>query len=166
MAGLRGGYAVVQKDLSLVLNGFLSGYFGGETGWRMLEGNVNRLASAAIIGGLSSSGRNFVSRVREINVGVRENLVAGLNALGCGPLESHTNFVLTMVSADGEHLRNWLCERKILVQAGGSFHSRYREWIRISVGNQSEVATFLDALADYDRTSSTTPCANVFYKGL
>ena len=165
MAGLRGGYAVVQKDLSRVLNGFLSGLLGGEPGWRMFEGDVNRLAGAAIIGGLSPSGQDFVRQVREQNTMARETLIAGLRSLGYGPLESHTNFVLALMGVDGEHLRNWLCGRKVLVQTGGSFHARYSDWIRISVGDRSEVETFLEVLAGYDRTSPASPCFNVFYKG-
>ena len=165
MAGLRGGYAIVRKDLSLILNGFLSGYFGGEPGWRMFEGNVNRLAGAAIAAALSPTGQDFVRQVRELNAGVREALIAGLNSLGYTPLESHTSFVFALMNGDGEHLRNWLCDRKILVQSGGSFHSRYGDWIRISVGDQAEVETFLGILAGYDKTSPVSSCFNVFYKG-
>jgi histidinol-phosphate aminotransferase len=166
MAGLRCGYAILGEDLALVLNGFLSGYLGGEPGWRMFEGNINRLACAAIIGSISSSGQDFVARVRQQNHEVRQSLIAGLSSLGYSPLESHTNFLLVDVGVDGERLRTWLCSRNILVQAAGSFHPRYTDWIRVSVGDQSEIDTFLDVLAGYDPSSSAPSCFKVFYMGI
>jgi histidinol-phosphate aminotransferase len=166
MAGLRGGYAVAHRDLVHVLNGDASGFFGGDCGWRMFECDVNRLATAAILGSLSPSGQNFVAQVRQQNAEMRQRLSAGLRSLGYTPLESHTNFLLVKVGIEGERTRTWLCNRKILIQAAGSFHPRYGDWIRVSVGDQSEVDTLLAALRGFDPSSQSPPCFAVFYMGI
>jgi histidinol-phosphate aminotransferase len=166
LAGLRGGYAVAHEDLVRVLNGDAGGTFGGDPGWRMSEGNVNRLATAAILGSLSASGQNFVAQVRQQNAEMRELLSAGLRSLGYTPLESHTNFLLVKVGMEGERMRNWLCNRNILIQAAGSFHPRYRDWIRVSVGDQSELDTLLAALKGFDPSFQSPPCFPVFYMGI
>lgn len=166
LAGLRGGYAVARKDLVGVLNGDSSGFFGGDPGWRMFECDVNRLATAAILGSLSPSGQDFVAQVRGQNAEMRQLLSAGLRPLGYTPLESHTNFLLVNVGIEGERMRNWLCSRNILVQAAGSFHPRYENWIRVSVGGQSEVDTLLAALREFDPSFHPPPCFAVFYMGI
>ncbi len=166
MAGLRGGYAVAHQALVNVLNGDSSGFFGGDPGWRMFECDVNRLVTAAMLGGLSPSGQDFVAHVRQQNAEMRQGLAAGLRSLGYTPLDSHTNFLLVNVGMDGERLRSWLCSRNILIQAGGSFHPRYADWIRVSVGDQSEVDTLLAALRNFDPASQLTPCFAVFYMGI
>ena len=166
MAGLRGGYAVARDDLVLALNGALSGYFGGPTGWRMFEGNLNRLATAAILGSLSPSSQTFVDQVRQGNAEMRQLLAAGLLSLGYAPLESHTNFLMVKIGTDGERMRNWLGNRNILIQAGGSFHPRYKEWVRVSIGNREEIETLLDTLPDFDPASQSPACFPVFYMGI
>jgi histidinol-phosphate aminotransferase len=166
MAGLRGGYAVTHEALARALNGALSGYFGGDPGWRMFEGNINRLATAALLGSLSASGQAFVDQIRQQNAEMRQLLSAGMVSLGYAPLESHANFLLVRVGVDGEHMRRWLCDRGILVQAAGSFHPRYREWIRVSVGNQTELETFLDVLGGFDSSARSPACFAVFYMGI
>ena len=166
MAGLRGGYAVAQQTLVNVLNGDSSGFFGGDPGWRMFECDVNRLATAAILGSLSPPGQDFVAHVRQQNAEMRQLLSAGLRSLGYAPLDSHTNFLLVNVGMDGERMRSWLCNRNILVQAGGSFHPRYADWIRVSVGDQSELDTLLTALRDFGPSAQPPPCFAVFYMGI
>ncbi len=166
MAGLRGGYAVAHKDLVHVLNGDASGFFGGDCGWRMFECDVNRLATAAILGSLSPSGQDFVAQVRQQNAEMRQWISAELRSLGYTPLESHTNFLLVKVGVDGERMRRWLCNRNILVQAAGSFHPRYGDWIRVSIGDRSELDALLAALGDFDPSSQPPPCFPVFYMGI
>ncbi len=166
LAGLRGGYAVAHQDLIPVLDGYLSGFFGGDPGWRMFEGNVNRLATAAILGSLSPTSQAFLAEVRQENAAMRQALSSGLLSLGYTPLESHANFLLVNVGGDGERMRNWLCNRDILIQAGGSFHPRYRDWIRVSVGDQSEVETLLEVLAGFNSSSQAPACFSVFYMGI
>jgi len=166
MAGLRAGYAVGNEDLILVLNGFLSGYLGGDVGWRMFEGNVNRIAGAAAEASLTEEGFTFLTSVREQNALLRAYLAESLVGLGFEPLPSEGNFLLVPVGSDGENLRRWLCSRRILVQAGASFHPRYLESIRVSVGTQQELDAFLDALSGYDPSLSHPSCFRVFYHGI
>jgi len=166
LAGLRVGYVVGHEDLILLLNGFLGGYLGGDMGWRMFEGNVNRMATAASQGSLTSKGLAHIDSVREQNAALREHLAQELDRLGYMPLPSHTNFLLVSVGSDGENLRRHLCARKVLVQAGGSFHPDYRNWVRVSVGDQDEVDALLAALKGYDPSVTYPSCFPVYYHGI
>lgn len=166
LAGLRVGYVVGNEDLVLVLNGFLAGYLGGDIGWRMIEGNVNRMATAAAQGSLTAKGLDHIGQVRAWNTALRNHLAEELERLGYMPLPSHANFLMVSVGSDGENLRRYLCARKILVQAGGSFHPNYRNWIRVSVGDQDEIDALLGALKDYDPSSVYPSCFPVYYHGI
>lgn len=167
LAGLRAGYAVCREDISGVLNGFLSGYLGGDPGWRMFEGNVNRIAAAAVIGSLSPGGQAFLRDVRGLNSRMRRFLVGELLAMGYEPLESCTNFLLVRTGTDGRLLRDWLCSKKILVQAGASFHPRYADAIRVSIGDQWELERMLEALRDFHPgAQSPVRCTDAFFMGI
>lgn len=167
LAGLRAGYAACREDLSEVLNGFLSGYLGGDPGWRMFEGNVNRVAAAAVIGSLSPGGQAFLRDVRALNSRMRSTLIGELLAMGYQPLESSTNFLLVRTATDGILLRDWLCARNILVQAGASFHPRYADAIRVSIGDERELEMMLEALEDFHPGAHPPArCADVFFMGI
>lgn len=166
LAGLRAGYAIAGSELGLELNGFLSGYLGGDTGWRMFEGNINRLAESAVLASLSGEGLAFVESVRTRNADLRDLLDRGLSGFGFDPLPSHANFMLVDVKSRGENLRRCLFGRKILVQAGESFHSSLRNCIRVSVGSRDEIDAFLEALAAYDPARAYPECLPVFYHGI
>jgi len=166
LAGLRVGYVVGNDYLVLILNGFLGGFLGGDMGWRMLEGNVNRMATAAAQGSLTVEGLSHIDFVKRQNAVLRSYLAEELNRLGYPSLPSHGNFLLVFVGSDGENLRRYLCARKILVQAGGSFHPDYRDWVRVSVGNQAETEAFLDALSGYEPSRSHPSCFPVYYQGI
>jgi len=166
LAGLRAGYAVGNEELVLELNGFLSGYLGGDPGWRMFEGNVNRLGAAAMVAALSDEGLAYLETVRTRNAAQRNRLAEGLRGLGYDSLPSHASFVLARTDSDGENLRGFLCSRKILVQDGGSFHPRYRDWVRISVGSREDLDTLFEALQVYDPSVSYPAGFPVFYHGI
>jgi len=166
MAGLRGGYLVGNEELVLTLNGFLSGYLGGLPGWRQFEGDVNRMAVAALEGSLNQEGYAFVAEVRDRTADLREHLFQGLEAQGYAPLPSHGNFLLAKVGSPGENLRGYLCTHKILVQAGGSFDPGYQDWIRVSVGSLEEIDSLLDALKGFDPSRSYPACLPVFHHGI
>ena len=166
LAGLRAGYAVGHEDLVLDLNGFLSGYLGGDPGWRMFEGNLNRLGVAAMVASLSDEGLAFLDSVRTRNAALRGRLAGGLLDLGYDPLPSHASFLLVSVNSDGENLRRHLCANRILVQAGASFHPGYRDRVRISVGSEDEIEALLTALKSYDPSRTYPSCFPVFYHGI
>jgi len=166
LAGLRAGYAIGNPELVLTLNGFLSGYLGGDAGWRMFEGNINRMADAALQSCLSDEGLAFLESVRTRNAALRDQLAAGLQARGFEPLPSHASFLMVHVKSDGENLRRCLCSRKLLVQAGVSFHSDYGDWIRVSVGTEEEIRVLLEALEGYDSSCAYPASFPVFYHGI
>ncbi|MEW6444044.1 MAG: histidinol-phosphate transaminase [bacterium] len=167
MAGLRAGYVVGNEELILILNGLLSGYIGGDPGWRMFEGNVNRIAAAAIEGVLNAEGFAFVDSVRERNAALRSYLAGSLAGLGFESLPSEASFLFVPIGSDGEDLRRWLCGRNVLVQAGASFHPAYADRIRVSVGSREELDAFLEALSAYDPSAGRPPsCFRVFYHGI
>jgi histidinol-phosphate aminotransferase len=166
LAGLRVGYLVGHEDLVLILNGFLGGYLGGDMGWRMFEGNVNRMATAAAQGSLTPEGLSHLGFVRDRNAVLRAYLADALAGQGYPSLPSHANFLLVSLDSEGENLRRYLCSREVLVQAGGSFHPGYGNWLRVSVGDQEEIDAFLEALSGYDPSRSYPPCFSVYYHGI
>jgi len=166
LAGLRGGYLVGHEPTVLILNGFLSGYLGGLPGWRQFEGDINRLAVAALEASLTPAGASFVAEVRDRNAALREELFLGLAALGFGPLPGQGNFLFVNAHSPGENLRTYLCGRKILVQSGEPFGPAFRDWIRVSVGSADEIAAFLEALSGYDPSRTYPACAPVFHQGI
>jgi histidinol-phosphate aminotransferase len=166
MAGLRGGYLVGHEETVLTLNGFLSGYLGGLPGWRQFEGDVNRMAVAALEGCLNQEGYSFVAGVRDRTIELREHLFQGLEGFGYSPLPGHGNFLLVHGASPGENLRGYLCTRKILVQAGEPFDPAYRDWIRVSVGSREEIDIFLDALKGFDPSRAYPACIPVFHHGI
>ena len=165
MAGLRAGYLVGHEETVLTLNGFLSGYLGGLPGWRQFEGNVNRMAVAAVEGCLNEEGVAFLADLRERNVGLRERLFEGLAVRGFAPLPSHGNFLFVNTGSRGENLRRFLCTRRILVQAGASFGQTYVDWVRVSVGSVEEIDLLMEALKAFDPFQVYPEYRPVFFHG-
>ncbi len=168
MAGLRAGYAATREDISGVLNGFLSGYLGGNPGWRMFEGNVNRLAVAAMLASLRPHSQAFISEVCQLTTHMRAFLWEQLLSMGYEPYESHTNFLFVRVRTRGTSVRDWLCTKGILIQAGESFHPRYKEFVRISIGDQRELECLLEALRGFEPGTSVPDgtCGDMFFMGI
>lgn len=166
LAALRAGYGVANAEIIDTLNGVLGGYLGGPAGWRMSEGNVNRMAVAAMLSCLTADGRQFVNNVRDQNAALREKLFMGLESRGFSPIDSHANFLWVDVGSDGENCRRCLCSQNVMIQAGASFNPAYTNWVRISVGNDEQINALFHALERYDPAKTYPATFPVFYFGI
>ena len=131
LAGLRLGYAVGHATLITALNRV-------RPPW-----NVNALAQAAGVAALNAEA-HFRESLRRL-ADAREELVAGLSALGWTPLPSAVHFFLVHVG-DGAAFRRRLLRHGILVRDCASFG--LPAYVRIATRKPEENARLLQALVE------------------
>ncbi|MBD9668477.1 histidinol-phosphate transaminase [Variovorax sp. VRV01] len=129
LAGLRVGYGIAQPALADMLRRVRSPF------------TVTHTAQVAAIAALDD--QEFLSRTIEMNGRVRQMLVKGLTSLGIQSLESHTNFVLAKAGQGAAFARR-LEKHGLIVRPVDSYG--LPEWVRISVGTESEVERLLHAI--------------------
>ena len=129
LAGLRIGYGVAQPAVTDVLNRIRQPF------------NVNSLGQAAAVAALHDEG--FLRRSWELNRTGYAQLTAAFDALGLGYIPSYGNFVLVKI-ADAAAVNLALLKRGIIVRPVANYG--LPEWLRISIGLESENAAFIEAL--------------------
>ena len=130
LAGLRVGYAFAHPDVADLMNRVRQPF------------NVNSISLAAAAAGLDD--RDFVRRSFELNQAGMRQLTAGLTKLGLSYIPSAGNFVSVNVK-DGAGVFQRLLQRGVIVRPIGAYGMP--EYLRVSIGLESENARFLDALA-------------------
>jgi histidinol-phosphate aminotransferase len=120
LAGLRLGYAVVDRPLAEMLDVVLEPF------------NVNRAALAA--GRASLRQPELVETRRVANEAGRGRLAELLRAAGAEPVASQGNFLLIDVGVDDVALTEELVRRSFLVRAGSEFG--LHGFVRITTGPQ------------------------------
>ncbi len=136
LAGLRIGYALgnaaLIEGLERVKNSFNS-Y------------PLDRLAQIGAIAALEDT--EYFERTRQAIMRTREQLVAGLSALGFVVLPSTANFVFARhPGRDAATLAQQLRARAILVRHFKQ--PRIEQFLRISIGTEAECAALVDALRE------------------
>jgi len=129
LAGLRIGYALGDPGVL----GFLHQV--------RLPFNVNSLAQAGAVAALADSAH--VVRSRALNAAGRSQYESGLAQLGLRYIPSQGNFLLVHVG-DGQAVFTALQRLGVIVRAGFPGLSEY---IRISIGSETDNARCLEALA-------------------
>jgi histidinol-phosphate aminotransferase len=129
LAGLRVGYALASAEIADLMNRVRQPF------------NVNNLAIAAAVAALDD--HLFVAESYELNRRGMEQIVAGLKRLGLEHIPSHGNFV-TFKAGDGAAVNRKLLEQGVIVRPIGGYG--LPEWLRVTIGSESENARFLDAL--------------------
>lgn len=104
--------------------------------------NVNSIAQAGAIAVLDDEA--FLRRSCEVNRAGMAQVVAGLSALGLQWIPSHANFVTVRVGPAAEVFQRLLRAGVIVRPVAGY---GLPEYLRVSIGTQSENQRFLDALA-------------------
>jgi len=130
LAGLRVGYAFAHPDVADLMNRVRQPF------------NVNSISLAAAAAGLGD--HEFVRRSFELNQAGMRQLTAGLTKLGLSYIPSAGNFVSVNVK-DGAGVFQRLLQRGVIVRPIGAYGMP--EYLRVSVGLESENARFLGALA-------------------
>jgi histidinol-phosphate aminotransferase len=133
LAGLRVGYAVGSAEVADMLNRVRQPF------------NVNSISLAAATAALDDY--EFVRKSYELNLAGMEQLTAGLKHLGLEFIPSYGNFV-TFKVADTSHsamgVNNALLKSGVIVRPIAGYGMP--DWLRVSIGLESENARFLASL--------------------
>ena len=130
LAGLRVGYAFAHPDIAEVMNRVRQPF------------NVNSISLAAAEAGLSD--HDFVRRSFELNQAGMKQVTSGLAGLGIQYIPSAGNFVSIKVH-DAATVFQRLLQRGVIVRPIGAYGMP--DYLRVSIGLESENARFLDSLA-------------------
>ncbi len=161
LAGLRAGYILAGQRIASILDATplwylnsalnskeIAAFTSGQAGWKHPEGNVNRLAERGLLASLGA-GQAHLQRVLDLNRQSLQYFYEQFDRLRLKYIRSQANFVLlNLGTADGFVIRDRLAARGVLVQAGGSFGLRYKNWLRVSTGTAEENHAFIVALED------------------
>jgi histidinol-phosphate aminotransferase len=130
LAGLRIGYALASAQIADLMNRVRQPF------------NCNNLALAAATAALGD--HEFVARSYALNRAGMAQIVAGLEELGYAFIPSHGNFV-TFKAGDAAALNQSLLKQGVIVRPLGGYGMP--EWLRVTIGTESDNARFLAALA-------------------
>ncbi len=129
LAGLRIGYALTSADIADLMNRVRQPF------------NCNNLALAAAAAALDD--HQFVAASYALNRSGMEQIVGGLKRLGCTHIPSHGNFVTFRV-ADAFLANQRLLKQGVIVRPLAAYGMP--EWLRVTIGSETENLRFLAAL--------------------
>ncbi len=129
LAGLRVGYAVGSVGVADMLNRVRQPF------------NVNSISLAAAAAALDD--HEFVRKSYELNLAGMEQLTAGLKQIGLEFIPSYGNFVTVKVG-DAKAVNTALLKSGVIVRPIAGYG--LPEWLRVTVGLESENARFLSSL--------------------
>ena len=129
LAGLRVGYAFAHPQVADMMNRVRQPF------------NVNSMAQAAAVAALDDT--DFVRRTFELNRQGMAQIVAGLEKLGLEHIPSYGNFVAFRIGGATAMYRR-LLELGVIVRPIANYDMA--DWLRVSIGLESENEKFLSAL--------------------
>ncbi len=129
LAGLRVGYAIASQEVADLMNRIRQPF------------NVNNLAIAAAVAALDD--HLFVAESYELNRRGMEQLIAGLRRLGLEHIPSHGNFV-TFKLPDAAAVNQKLLKQGVIVRPIAGYG--LPDWLRVTIGTESDNVRFLEAL--------------------
>lgn len=132
MAGLRLGYSVSSPQIAEILNRVRQPF------------NINSVALAAALAVLDEP--NYVKDVVELNAVGLQQLLAGLKALDLPCLPTQANFVAFQAGPRAGEIYDALLREGVIVRPLAGYDMP--EYLRVSVGLESENTRFLEALGD------------------
>jgi len=132
LAGLRLGYAIVASDIAELLHRVRQPF------------NINTLAQ---VGGLAAlqDRDHYTKTITKTKSGM-EWLSKEVKELGCIPYPSHTNFFLIDVKTDSTRLYKAMLSQGVIVRSMRPYG--FPEFIRITVGTESENKRFIKTLSE------------------
>jgi histidinol-phosphate aminotransferase len=129
LAGLRIGYALAAAEIADLMNRVRQPF------------NCNNLALAAAVAALDD--HEFVAKSFELNRNGIAQILAGLKRHGLTHIPAHGNFV-TFKVADAAGVNQRLLKQGVIVRPIGGYGMP--DWLRVTIGTESENARFLEAL--------------------
>lgn len=143
MAGLRCGYCIAQRETLQRMRPHLS--------WD----SVNILAMAAAIASLNDSEQ--VANSRRLNKQTRQFVSDEITKLGYQHIPSEANFMMIDLKQPVRPVIDGLRQRNVQV---GRVFSSLPNHLRVTIGKQSEMETFLNAFRETLGNSSSRTTAN------
>lgn len=131
LAGVRVGYAVARPEVADILNRVRQPF------------NVNSMALEGAAAALNDD--DFVRRSRELNDAGMSQIKAGIEKLGLSYIPSYGNFICVRVG-DGATVFQGLLRKGVIVRPVSNYGMA--EYLRVSIGLESENARFLQALEE------------------
>ena len=142
LAGMRVGYALAQPDLVEGLNRVKDSFNSYP-----LDAIAQAAATAAV------ADNQWLEQAAAAVCAARDQMTAGLQAMGFEVLPSQANFIFTRhKTLSGERLFDALRERDILVRRWD--RPRIENWLRISVGTREQVEVLLSVVQGVVATES------------
>lgn len=129
LAGLRVGYGIGQPDVIDLLNRVRQPF------------NVTNVGLAAAVAALAD--QDFVRRSAELNAAGLKQMEGFFDAAGIGYIRSYANFI-AFRAGDGAGVNQRLLQQGVIVRPIAGY--AMPEWLRVSIGLESENARFIDAL--------------------
>ena len=129
LAGLRVGYGLGHPEVIDLLNRVRQPF------------NVSSIALAAATAALDD--QDFLIRSAELNRAGMARIAAAMNEMGLETIPSSGNFVTVKVG-DAAGVNRRLLEQGVIVRPIAGYGMP--EWLRVSIGLESENARFIDAL--------------------
>ncbi len=129
LAGLRIGYALASAEIADLMNRVRQPF------------NCNNLALAAATAALDD--HEFVARSYALNRAGMEQIVAGIARFGFSYIPSRGNFI-TIKVGDAAALNQKLLKQGVIVRPIAGYGMP--EWLRVTIGSETEIQRFLDAL--------------------
>jgi histidinol-phosphate aminotransferase len=130
LAGLRVGFGIMHADIASLLHRVRQPF------------NINLPAQVGALAALEDQ-----QHYEKTMTGTREGLhwlTEQVQALGCKPYPSHTNFFLIDVQGDATALYEAMLYKGVIVRSMKAYG--YPDYIRITVGTEAENARFVNAL--------------------
>lgn len=129
LAGLRIGYALAEAEIADLMNRVRQPF------------NCNNLALAAAVAALDD--HEFVAKSFELNRNGIAQILAGLKRHGLSHIPAHGNFI-TFKVADAAGVNQRLLKQGVIVRPIGGYGMP--DWLRVTIGTESENLRFLEAL--------------------
>lgn len=129
LAGLRVGYGIGQPDVIDLLNRVRQPF------------NVTNVGLAAAVAALAD--QDFVRRSAELNAAGLKQMETFFDGAGIGYIRSYGNFI-AFRAGDGAAVNRRLLEQGVIVRPIAGY--AMPEWLRVSIGLETENARFIDAL--------------------
>ncbi len=132
LAGLRVGFGLMHRDIANLLHRVRQPF------------NINLPAQAGALAALSDDA-HYNTTLNKTRSG-RQWLQDKVKKIGCVPYHSHTNFFLIDVNGDATALYESMLHKGVIIRSMAAYG--YPNFIRITVGSESENERFLSALSD------------------
>lgn len=130
LAGLRIGYAIGDKEIIDAINQVRQPF------------NVNKAAQIAAFAALDDT--EFLYKVRSMVESGMTYLKSEFKNMGIGYTESYANFLLINLKTNAENISDKLLKKGVIVRSMSGYG--LKEFIRVTVGNETENKRFIASL--------------------